>query len=282
MKASAFDNQLQEISRELIDLKESFADQRLVADEHTYSMQAEESLRVWRENLIEIYAQSIYDELDNTFLRLKEWGANVVNLLVNLNLPLELAIEEVRFYRNTMGQVIKEEAVKYNFSIPDFYEVISRFDSVVDRAVYWLSISYSNSYSAKLAAADVNALELSIPIVRVSEEVGVLPLVGDLDTNRASYLMEKALSYGSELRLKYMIIDLSGVPVMDTMVANQIFQVIDALNLIGIETKLTGIRPEIAQTMVSLGISFQDTFTFASLHQAIEKINNQRDKSLQE
>ena len=83
--------------------------------------------------------------------------------------------------------------------------------------------------------------------------------------------MEKALEAGSEYNLNYVIIDLSGVPIIDTMVAHQIFKVIEALQLLGIETRLSGIRIEIAQTMVNLGIRFTAK-TFSSLHLAVKDI----------
>ncbi|MDP4164913.1 MAG: STAS domain-containing protein, partial [Bacillota bacterium] len=99
---------------------------------------------------------------------------------------------------------------------------------------------------------------------------------GDLDTKRAQQLMDRALEQGTNYNLTYMIIDLSGVPIIDTMVADQLFKVISSLKLVGIETCLTGIRPEIAQTMVNLGIDFKSILTFSSLHQALG--NLQRSK----
>lgn len=263
---------LRELSAKLTSLKEALANQRFIADENRYSNKIDDSLRNWRENLIIIFASSINEDLDKTYENLKLWGLDGVNLLVNLALPLDLAIEEVRFYRNTIGEIIKDEAIKYNFSLSDFYEIISRFDSVVDRAVYWLSLSYSNTYASRIYAAEATALELSIPIVRVTEEIGVLPLIGDIDTKRSQELMDKALQYGTDLDLQHIVIDLSGVPIIDTMVANHLLKVIEALKLVGINVILTGIRPEIAQTIVNLGIRLDGISTFSSLHQAIKSI----------
>ncbi|WP_423410560.1 STAS domain-containing protein [Heyndrickxia sp. MSNUG] len=263
---------LREISAKLNSLKEALANQRFIADENRYSTKIDDSLRNWRENLIIIFASSINEDLDKTYENLRLWGLNGVNLLVNMELPLDLAIEEVRFYRNTIGEIIKDEAINYNFSLSDFYEIISRFDSVVDRAVYWLSLSYSNTYASRIYAAEATALELSIPIVRVTEEIGVLPLVGDIDTKRSQELMDKALQYGTDLDLQHIVIDLSGVPIIDTMVANHLLKVIEALKLVGISVILTGIRPEIAQTIVNLGIRLDGISTFSSLHHAIRFI----------
>ncbi|MEH7443618.1 STAS domain-containing protein [Bacillus sp. JJ1122] len=263
---------LREISAKLISLKEALANQRFIADENRYSTKIDDSLRNWRENLIIIFASSINEDLDKTYESLRLWGLDGVNLLVNMELPLDLAIEEVRFYRNTIGEIIKDEAINYNFSLSDFYEIISRFDSVVDRAVYWLSLSYSNTYASRIYAAEATALELSIPIVRVTEEIGILPLIGDIDTKRSQELMDKALQYSTDLDLHHIVIDLSGVPIIDTMVASHLLKVIEALKLVGMNVILTGIRPEIAQTIVNLGIRLDGISTFSSLHHAIKFI----------
>lgn len=269
MKAS-FEMCLQEMADQVTSQKERLARQRFDADINTYSSHVNDSLKDWRENLISIFAQSIFDNLEKTYRNLMQWGSDGVRLLVHLDLPLELAVEEVRFYRDTIGEIIKSEAMEAKLSIPEFYEIISRFDSVVDRAVHWLSISYSTTYAARISAAELTSLELSIPVVRITENIGVLPLIGDIDTKRSQELMEKALKKGTSYGLSHIIIDLSGVPIIDTMVADHIFKVIDALKLIGIESILTGIRPEIAQTMISLGIKAGGVMTFASLHNAVK------------
>ncbi|WP_409295652.1 STAS domain-containing protein [Peribacillus sp. SCS-26] len=265
---------IHKIADKVRSLKEQLARQRYNADITVYSDVNDEKLRSWREELIRIFADSISEDTEETYTHLTEWGNKSVHLLVDLNLPLDLAVEEVRFYRNTIGEVIKDESIKTNLSLEEFYVLISRFDSVVDRAVHWLSLSYTKTYTARIQAAEITALELSIPMVRITEEIGVLPLVGDIDTNRAQDLMEKALNYGTDLGLNWVIIDLSGVPIIDTMVANHLIKVVDALKLIGVKVALTGIRPEIAQTMVNLGIKLDGVTSFSSLHKAIKTIQD--------
>ncbi|MGF3104566.1 STAS domain-containing protein [Rossellomorea sp. DUT-2] len=231
----------------------------------------ESKLHSWREDIIGIYAKSIESDLDTAFEQLQEWGSEAVDTLVNFNLPLDVALDEVRDYRNLIGQIIKEEASAFNLSFDQFYDLISDFDEVVDRAVHWLSMSYSRRFYTRINAAEAIALELSIPVIKITNQVGILPLIGDIDTERAQELMDKALSKGNELSLEYMIIDLSGVPIIDTMVADRIFKVVDALSMIGIETILSGIRPEIAQTMTHLGIDSSRFTVTSSLHTAMER-----------
>nr|WP_243847105.1 STAS domain-containing protein [Thalassobacillus devorans] len=121
-------------------------------------------------------------------------------------------------------------------------------------------------------ASQTEINELSVPIIEITESVAVLPLVGAIDTARAQLLMDHALSESSNNDYDYFIIDVSGVPVIDTMVADQIFKVIRGLKLIGVEVKMSGVRPEIAQTMVQLGVDFEDTLSFSSLHRALDYI----------
>ncbi|MDD9791696.1 STAS domain-containing protein, partial [Priestia megaterium] len=104
--------------------------------------------------------------------------------------------------------------------------------------------------------------------------IGVIPLVGEIDTHRAQILMENALKQGNTYKLSWLIIDLSAVPIIDTMIADQLFKVVAALKLIGIDVVLSGIRSEIALTMVQLGVKLNDVVTFNSLYGALDYTNS--------
>jgi rsbT co-antagonist protein RsbR len=280
LNTSLQNKQTKQISEGVLHQIEQLADQRFSADANVYTDTNNEKLLSWRIKLIKIYAKAISDDLDVSYENLKEWGNDTVNLLVELSIPLDIAIDEVRFYRNTIGEMIKNEAIAQDFSIEFFYQVITRFDSVVDRAVHWLSMSYAEMYAIRIGAAEATSLELSIPVIKITETIGVIPLVGDLDTKRAHELMEKSLQQSIKYGLEHVIIDLSGVPIIDTMVADQIFKVIEALNLVGITVCLSGIRAEIAQTIVHLGINFRNTSTYSSLHLAFRSIQNKTQNGL--
>jgi rsbT co-antagonist protein RsbR len=208
------------ISAKILSLKDELVEQISSVSTHKHPGHISDNLIKWRHNLIEIYALSIKEDLEVSFETLKEWGTNAVDLLVNSDLPIEIALDEIRINRDSIGTIIKDEAENFNLSLDDFYAILSRFNFVVDRAIHWMSVSYSRQYSTRINAAEATALELSIPLIKVTEEIGVLPLVGDIDTKRAQKLMSKALSKGTELKLSFLIIDLSGVPIIDTMVAD--------------------------------------------------------------
>ncbi|MGG0337517.1 STAS domain-containing protein [Priestia aryabhattai] len=231
-------------------------------------------LTTFRIELLTTYADSLLMEKEAANEVIQHWGNNMANLLVSRGLPLNLALQEISYYRDVIGEIIKEEAKNNDFSLDAFYRVISHFNTIVDNAIQFVSKSYVKDYTEKINYAQYAIDELSVPVVRMTEEIGILPLVGDLDTKRAQYLMESALEKGSQYKLKWLIIDLSAVPIIDTMVANQLFKVIAGLQLLGIEVVISGIRPEIAQTMVSLGIKIEEIKSFSSLHQAVQYTNS--------
>nr|WP_272885781.1 STAS domain-containing protein [Fictibacillus marinisediminis] len=110
---------------------------------------------------------------------------------------------------------------------------------------------------------------MGVPVIPITENIGILPLVGEVDTFRATVIQEQALSKASGLKLQYLIIDLSGVYSLDTMVADELFTVIKELALLGITAIITGIRPEIAQTSIQLGLNFSNVLIFGSLKVAL-------------
>src|SRR5690606_34990298 len=112
--------------------------------------------------------------------------------------------------------------------------------------------------------------EMSAPVIRLADTIGLLPLIGEINTHRAQVIFEKALEQSARNKIQTLFIDLSGVPIIDTMVAHQIFQLIKGLKLIGVTTALSGISPNIAQTSVQLGLDFSDIKVFNTLTQAIE------------
>ncbi|HVJ94352.1 MAG TPA: protoglobin domain-containing protein, partial [Labilithrix sp.] len=96
--------------------------------------------------------------------------------------------------------------------------------------------------------------ELSTPIIRVHEGILLLPLVGAVDSQRAQQIMDSVLSGVVEERAKVLILDISGVAAVDTRVADHLLKTTAATRLIGAEMVLTGVRPQIAQTLVQLGV----------------------------
>jgi len=111
-------------------------------------------------------------------------------------------------------------------------------------------------------------LELSTPVVKLWDGVLALPLIGTLDSSRTQVVMESLLSAIVETNSQIAIIDITGVPTVDTLVAQHLIKTITAARLMGADCYLSGIRPAIAQTIVHLGIDLTDVQTKANLADA--------------
>lgn len=112
--------------------------------------------------------------------------------------------------------------------------------------------------------------ELAVPVVPLLEDVIVLPLIGYLDSRRAQQVIESLLNGIAEHQADVAIIDISGVPIVDTQVANSLGQAIRAASLLGAQVVISGIGARIAQTLVHLDIDFSNVTTCANLRDGIE------------
>jgi rsbT co-antagonist protein RsbR len=112
-------------------------------------------------------------------------------------------------------------------------------------------------------------LELSTPVVKLWEGVLALPLVGTLDSSRAQVVMESLLQEIVDSNASVAIIDITGVPTVDTLVAQHLLKTVTALRLMGAEAIISGVRPQIAQTIVHLGVDLQGVTTKANLADAL-------------
>ncbi|WP_245808936.1 STAS domain-containing protein [Shouchella patagoniensis] len=158
-------------------------------------------------------------------------------------------------------------------------EEVSRLNVLVVKGFNEIVLKFTSSHLEQskhtLESHQKLVAELSSPVIDLSNRVSLLPIVGDIDTYRARVIFDETLNKCSASGVQELIIDLSGVVIIDTMVANQIFQVMEGLKLIGTKTHLVGIRPEVAQTAVQLGIDFSAVSIYPSLQVAIQKIGLQ-------
>jgi rsbT co-antagonist protein RsbR len=111
-------------------------------------------------------------------------------------------------------------------------------------------------------------LELSTPVVKLWQDILALPLIGTLDSARTQVVMESLLQKIVDTGAAIAIIDITGVPTVDTLVAQHLMKTIAAARLMGADCIISGIRPQIAQTIVHLGVNLEDVVTKATLADA--------------
>lgn len=128
---------------------------------------------------------------------------------------------------------------------------------------------YAKAREEVIAEQAEQLLELTTPVIKLWDGVLAVPLIGTLDSARTQIVMEKLLEGLVESGAEHAIIDITGVPAVDTEVAQHLLKTVVAARLMGAECTISGIRPQIAQTIVALGIEFGDIPTKATLADAL-------------
>jgi rsbT co-antagonist protein RsbR len=111
--------------------------------------------------------------------------------------------------------------------------------------------------------------ELSTPLIPITDEVTIMPLIGTIDSKRAQQILETLLEGVAHYQAKLVILDITGVMMVDTQVAQALVQAAQAVKLLGAQVMLTGIQPQIAQTLVHLGVDLSGILTQSSLQAGI-------------
>lgn len=145
-----------------------------------------------------------------------------------------------------------------------------RLSRVLDGLGLFTIETYTRTREELISAQSEQLMELSTPVVRLWDGVIAVPLVGTLDSARTQVVMEKLLQALVDTGSEQAIIDITGVPAVDTQVAQHLLKTIVAARLMGAECTISGIRPQIAQTIVALGIEFDGIVTKASLADALK------------
>jgi rsbT co-antagonist protein RsbR len=146
---------------------------------------------------------------------------------------------------------------------------VLEYNRFIDALGLFTFETYAKAREELIADQSQQLLELSTPVVKLWDGVLAVPLVGTLDSARAQVVMERLLQGLVETASPYAIIDITGVPAVDTQVAQHILKTVMAARLMGADCVISGIRPQIAQTIVALGIEFDDIVTKASLADAL-------------
>lgn len=139
---------------------------------------------------------------------------------------------------------------------------------IVDRLGLIAFDAYSKGRDEVIVRQQHEMLELSTPVIQIWDGVLALPLIGTLDSGRTQVVMESLLQQIVQTGSTIAIIDITGVPTVDTLVAQYLLKTIAAARLMGADCIISGVRPQIAQTIVHLGVELGDVSTRATLADA--------------
>lgn len=141
---------------------------------------------------------------------------------------------------------------------------------LLDRLGLVTAESFQRSRDEIIARQQQEMLELSTPVVKLWDGILALPMIGTLDSARTQVVMESLLQRIVDTGAEIAIIDITGVPTVDTLVAQHLLKTVTAARLMGADCIISGIRPQIAQTIVHLGVELRDVVTKATLADALQ------------
>ncbi|WP_027091676.1 ATP-binding protein [Cohnella thermotolerans] len=198
----------------------------------------------------------------------KAEGVNWAKHSLNLAFKLEW-IQAVR--RVIWDFLYRYDRINDHFTDKEqFYVMEKRINELLDLFLSHFFMSYSQVKDDLARAHKEMAEDLSVPIIPLTPSISILPLIGTVDKTRSDIIEEKVLSQIGSSRIEKLVIDLSGVIEMEPDIVKSLIGLIDGIKMMGCQTVITGLRPEIVRTMIRSGLSFESKATTkGTLHQAL-------------
>jgi len=168
----------------------------------------------------------------------------------------------------SLKQALFEQLRRDGGSTEGLFDEVWRTNLLIDRLGLYTTEVYQKGRERLILRQQEEMLELSTPVVKLWDGVLGLPMIGTLDSARTQVVMESLLQRIVETGASVAIIDITGVPTVDTLVAQHLLKTITAARLMGADCIISGIRPQIASTIVHLGVDLSDVITKATLADA--------------
>ena len=160
---------------------------------------------------------------------------------------------------------------KYHKDYDLLNSVLDAYEPAANRIANTVAVSFVRERERVIRQQQDSIRELSTPVLQVRERLLILPIIGVLDNQRAAQLTEQLLRGIRTHRARVVVIDITGVPDIDESVANHLVKTVDASRLMGASVIITGLSPEIAQTLVTIGVDLAKMNTIGDLQGGIEE-----------
>lgn len=201
-------------------------------------------------------------------LHAKEHGRN----WAKLNLDLILKLEWFQMLRKLYWDFLFNYYANVEQTQRDFFELERQVNFILDSYLKHFASSYSE-YKNEILISQREVIEdLSVPVIPLSDKIAILPIIGTLDSLRAKRIQENVLVQIYQLKLTKIVIDLSGVAHMDADIVSYLFKIVNGIAIQGCKAIVTGVRPEITNAMLDLGIALHEKVeTRGTLQQTLEE-----------
>ena len=215
-------------------------------------------------------ATSVYDNYvevleTGSVEALQDYARNLSERIIPRGVETEEVLGIVLLLRDVLARSLFE---KYP---DDFNRVLDVYEPAANRIGNTVAVNFVQERERVIRQQQEAIRELSTPVLQVRERLLILPIIGVLDGQRARQLTEQLLRGIRANRARVVVIDITGVPTIDSTVANHLVQTVDASRLMGASVIITGLSPEIAQTLVTLGVDLSKVNAVGDLQGGIEE-----------
>ena len=223
----------------------------------------------------EIFAEAtaVYDNYvealeSGTFEALQAYARNLSERIIPRGVETHEVIGIVLLLRDVLARSL---FAKYQNNFALLNRILDAYEPAVNRISNTVAVGFVQERERVIREQQEAIRVLSTPVLQVRERLLILPIIGVIDPQRARQLTEQLLRGIRTNRAKVVVIDITGVPVMDANVANHLVQTVDATRLLGATVIITGLSPEIAQTLVTIGVDLGKMNTVGDLQGGIEE-----------
>jgi rsbT co-antagonist protein RsbR len=222
-------------------------------------------------------ATTVYDNYVDTLetgsvSTLQAYAQDLSERIVSRGVETHEVLGIVLLLRDVLARSLFE---KYQADFTVLNRILDAYEPAANRIAVIVGVSFVQERERVIGQQRSTIQELSTPVLQVRERLLILPMIGILDSRRASQLTEQLLGAIRSNRAKVVVIDVTGVPAIDQTVANHIVETVRACKLMGAGVIITGLSPEIAQTLVTLGVDLSMMNTVGDLQGGIEAAERQ-------
>jgi rsbT co-antagonist protein RsbR len=223
----------------------------------------------------EIFAEatSVYDNYvealeTGTFEALQAYARNLSERIIPRGVETHEVVGIVLLLRDVLARSL---FAKYQHDFPLLNRILDAYEPAANRIAITVAVGFVQERERTIREQQEAIRELSTPVLQVRDRLLILPIIGVIDPQRARQLTEQLLRGIRANRAKVVVIDITGVAAMDSNVANHLVQTVEASRLLGATVIVTGLSPEIAQTLVNIGVDLSKMTTVGDLQGGIEQ-----------
>jgi rsbT co-antagonist protein RsbR len=249
--------------------------------EHRTDLRQEWALRITKARLLtamseeEVFSEAtaVYDQYvealeTGTFEALQAYARNLSERIIPRGVETDEVVGIVLLLRDVLARSL---FAKYQHDFAKLNRILDAYEPAANRIANTVAVGFVQERERIIREQQEAIRELSTPVLQVRERLLILPIVGAIDPQRARQLTEQLLHGIRATRGKVVVMDLTGVPAVDSSIANHLVQTVEATRLLGATVIVTGLSPSIAQTLVNIGVDLGKMNTVGDLQGGIEQ-----------